>query len=496
MTATGLETRASGILLHPTALPGPHGIGDLGAAAHRFVDFLAAAGQRLWQVLPLGPTGFGDSPYQSPSSHAGNPMLVDLHSLAEEGWLAASDLAPLARLPRGKVDYGRLAPAKERLLAAAARRFFLSGGPAVADYEAFCAEEQGWLGPYAEFMALKDANRGRPWTDWQVTQPDGERVRVHRFVQYAFDRQWAALKARCRDKGIRLVGDVPLYVAHDSVDVWRHRHLFDLAPSGAPRTVAGVPPDYFSETGQLWGNPIYRWDVMALDGYRWFVERMRATLRRVDVVRLDHFRGLEAYYEIPGGARDARQGRWVPGPGARVLSALQHALGGLPFIAEDLGVITPEVVALREKFHLPGMRILQFAFGNDDGADSFKPHNYVPDTVAYTGTHDNDTTVGWFRGHGGSTRSAAQVKKERGFALRYLGSTGKAIHWDFIRTLLASVARTAVVPLQDVLGLGTEARFNLPASSQGNWTWRFRAAQLKPAHARKLREMSRLYGRI
>jgi len=496
MTSNGpLERRASGILLHPTALPSAYGIGDLGAAARDFVDFLASAGQRIWQVLPLGPTGGGASPYQSPSSHAGNPMLIDLVELAEEGWLARSDLAPLRQLPRDHVDFERLEPMKSLLLEKAAVAFLRAGGDHREEFERFRRHSQSWLDAYAEFMALKDAHGGASWTDWRSEQANPERVLIHRAIQFQFFRQWQALKEYARERGIRFIGDVPLYVALDSVDVWRHRHLFDLETSGRPRTVAGVPPDYFSATGQLWGNPLYRWDVMSLDRYAWFVERMRWTLSTVDVVRIDHFRGLESFYEIPGHAPDARQGRWMPGPGDRLLLALREGLGSLPFIAEDLGIITPEVLALRDRFGLAGMRVLQFAFGNADGDDPFKPHNFVPNAVAYTGTHDNDTTAGWFHSGSGVDMSAEQARAERDRALRYLDSDGHEIHWDFIRAVESSVARTAVVPLQDVLGLGSDARFNRPASPTGNWSWRYQEGQLEPAHARRLAEMSALYGR-
>ena len=495
MTSNGLDRRASGILLHPTALPSPFGIGDVGAASRRFVDFLVAAGQSVWQVLPLGPTGMGASPYQSPSSHAGNPMLVDLEALAEEGWIGRGDLAPLRELPADRVDYERLGSLKTRVLENAAAAFLRAGGDRREEFERFRRQAQHWLVPYAEFMARKDAHEGAEWTGWSERRPDPERVRLHEAIQFHFFRQWRELKDYARERGIRFIGDVPLYVAHDSVDVWRNRHLFDLEADGRPRTVAGVPPDYFSATGQLWGNPLYRWEVMALDGYSWFVERMRWTLGMVDVVRIDHFRGLEAFYEIPGGAEDARHGRWAPGPSDRLLAALRDSLGGLPFIAEDLGVITPEVTALRDRFSLAGMRVLQFAFGNADGDDPFKPHNYGPNAVAYTGTHDNDTTVGWFEGGGAVDADAQATKAERARALRYLNSNGRQIHWDFIRAVEASVARTAVVPLQDVLGLGSEARFNLPARPTGNWTWRFAERDLRREHAERLLEMAALYGR-
>jgi 4-alpha-glucanotransferase len=490
-----LDRRGSGLLVHPTALPSAYGIGDVGAAARAFVDFLAAAGQRLWQVLPLGPTAEGASPYQSPSSHAGNPLLIDLAELAGEGWLARGELASLRDLPRDRVDFDRLGPLKSRLLEKAASSFLRAGADRRDEFERFRVRTRGWLEDYGAFMALKEAHGGASWTEWRGHTADRERVRVHQAVQFFFFRQWDALKQYARERGVRFIGDVPLYVAHDSVDVWRHRHLFDLESSGRPRTVAGVPPDYFSATGQLWGNPLYRWDVMSLDGYAWFVERMRSTLGLVDVVRLDHFRGLEAYYEVPGQARDARHGRWVPGPGDRVFAALREALGSLPFIAEDLGIITAEVHALRDRFALPGMRVLQFAFVNADADDPFKPHNYVPNAVAYTGTHDNDTTVGWFHGPGGVDAHPEQHRAERARALRYLRSDGAEVHWDFIRAVESSVARTAVIPLQDVLGLGSEARFNRPASAHGNWTWRCQEGQLTAAHAERLAELAALYGR-
>jgi 4-alpha-glucanotransferase len=491
MTPHPLARRARGILLHPGSLPGTQGGGTLGRAAREFADFLAAAGQRLWQVLPLVPTGLGDSPYQSPSSLAGNPALVDLEDLAAGGLLGRSDLSPLERLPRGHVDYAALLPLKAVLLARAARAFLSAPGAERQALERFRAEEADWLEPHARFMALKDAHGGAPWTDWTRSEPDAEAVAAHAFVQFAFFRQWGALRAHCAERAIQLVGDMPLFVAHDSADVWRQPHLFDLDAAGAPRAVAGVPPDYFSATGQLWGNPLYRWEAMREEDFAWWRRRVRAALRLVDVVRIDHFRGLESYYEIPAGAPDATGGRWVQAPGAALLESLRSDLGALPFIAEDLGLITPEVDALRDRFSLPGMRVLQFAFMSEDGADPHKPHNYVPNAVAYTGTHDNDTLRGWLA----AERPTRELRAERMRALRYVGARGRDAHWAFVRAVQASVARTAIVPVQDVLGLGSEARLNTPARAEGNWSWRLGEGALTRRLADRLRELCRLYGR-
>ena len=507
-----MRDRRSGILLHPTSLPGPHGAGDLGAAAHRFARWLASARQRLWQVLPLGPTGYGDSPYQALSDRAGNTLLVSLEVLRDEGWLSDADLAGA---PGGDPRSAELGPAlawKRERLARAARRFEerAAAGPS-AELEAFRAREAGWLPDLALFAVLKEVHGGRAWTEWPAPlarrEPaaldaararHADAVRAEEFAQWCFHRQWQALRARCGAAGIELLGDVPIYVAHDSVEVWTRRELFRLDPSGAPTSVAGVPPDYFSASGQLWGNPLYDWDALAREGHRFWVERLRGALALVDRVRLDHFRGLEAYWEVPAGARTAQAGRWVPGPGERLFQALERELGPLPLVAENLGVITPEVEALRRRFRLPGMAILQFAFGNDPQARSFQPHNYEPDTVAYTGTHDNDTVLGWWRGDAGeSVRSEEDVRREKAFAREYLrvGPSEAEMNWVMIRTLLASVADTAVVPLQDVLGLGSEARMNTPATKSGNWRWRFGEGDLGEAHAERLGRMCEVYGR-
>jgi 4-alpha-glucanotransferase len=502
--------RRSGILLHPTSLPGPHGTGGLGAAAHRFASWLSSAGQRLWQVLPLGPTGFGDSPYQALSSRAGNPLLVSLEVLRNEGWLEGSRLAGG---PEGDPDAAELHLAsawkRKRLARAAATFARRTDAETSADLEGFRAREAGWLEDWALFAVLKEEHGGRAWTEWPAPlarrEPaalDAARARhaeavfAEVFTQWCFFRQWEALHDRCRALGIAIMGDLPIYVAHDSVEVWTRPDLFRLDARRSPEVVAGVPPDYFSATGQLWGNPIYDWEAIERDGWRFWIDRVRGTLALVDRVRLDHFRGFEAYWEVPAGARTADAGRWVPGPGERVLRALERALGPLPFVAENLGVITPEVEELRRRFLFPGMAILQFAFGKDPQAPTFQPHAYERNTVAYTGTHDNDTVMGWWRGGPkGSVRTEDDVEREKAFAMEYLGTDGRDMSWTMIRAVLASVADVAIVPMQDVLGLGSEARMNRPATLGGNWRWRVREDQLSPELAARLARLAEIYGR-
>jgi 4-alpha-glucanotransferase len=503
--------RVAGILLHPTSLPGRFGIGDLGPEAHRFVEFLAAAGQRLWQVLPLGPTGYGDSPYQAFSAFAGNPLLLSPEALLQDGLLRKQDLAGAPSFPAGEVDYAAVIPFKRALLEKAHGRYRARHAAALeSEFEAFGARNAAWLDDFALFMALKEAQQGAVWNRWDpdlvVRRPQAleawretlrEPIEVHRFGQFLVFRQWAALRAACHARGIRIMGDIPIFVAHDSADVWARPELFRLDAQGAPAFVAGVPPDYFSATGQLWGNPLYRWDVLAAEGYRWWIDRFRAVLGLVDVVRLDHFRGFEAYWEVPGEETTAINGRWVKGPGPDFFEALRSALGELPIVAENLGVITPEVEAMRARFGFPGMAILQFAFGTDPQGPGFRPHNYTRRLVVYTGTHDNDTALGWWRsGVGDSTRSAADVAAERDFASAYLDLQGREVHWAMIRAILASVADAAVAPLQDVLGLGSEARMNVPARPSGNWRWRFTWEQLDGAARDRLRELTRVYGRL
>jgi 4-alpha-glucanotransferase len=502
--------RSSGILLHPTSLPGRYGIGDLGQEAYGFIDWLAEAGQKIWQVLPLGPTGYGDSPYQCFSAFAGNPLLIDLERLVENGVLPKSRLDQAPAFPAGETDYGRVLEFKLPLLAQAARDFLAHATPdARSGFDSFCLRHAHWLDDYALFMAVKSTYGGAVWSHWDRATAErrpaaieewsrrlaGE-IAAHKYAQYVFFEQWGALRERCHQCGIAIMGDIPIYVAHDSSDVWANPELFALSASGDPERVSGVPPDYFSATGQLWGNPCYRWDVIGSRGYEWWIRRFQSTFEMVDLVRLDHFRGFEAFWEVPAGQPTAMNGRWVKGPGAEFFEAVQSKLGELPVVAEDLGVITPEVEALRLRFGFPGMSILQFAFGKDPQGPSFRPHNYPRSRFAYSGTHDNDTTLGWWNSTGGdSVRTAEDIRQEREFAEKYLAIDGGEINWVFIRSLLASVADAAIFPLQDVLGLGSEARMNLPGRPSGNWRWRCESGALTPALARRLRELATLYDR-
>lgn len=504
--------RCSGILLHITSLPSRCGIGDLGPGAYEFADFLAAAGQKLWQVLPLNPTGYADSPYQCFSAFAGNPLLLSFNRLREQGLLTAADVERIPSFPEDSVDYGPVITFKYALLRRAAQAFIADGARRDhAAFDRFCETASPWLDDFALFMAYKDTRRENTWATWDepVRQRDPQalsnlrarlepHIKAHKFYQFEFFRQWERLRAYCRERGIRFMGDVPIYVAHDSADVWTHRELFHIDERGLPSIVAGVPPDYFSATGQLWGNPIYRWEVLAANGYAWWIERFRASLNLFDMVRLDHFRGFEAYWEIPAGEKTAMNGRWVKGPGEPFLAKLQDAFGELPIVAENLGVITPEVESLRHQFRLPGMSLLQFAFGKDPQGPSFRPHNYSRDLAAYTGGHDNDTTVGWWSSSGGadSTRTPEDVRKEKAFARAYLDLHDDGdMHWTMIRAVMASVANIAIVPLQDVLGLGTEARMNLPGTTSGNWKWRYPSGALTAAHAERLRSLCASYDR-
>jgi 4-alpha-glucanotransferase len=502
--------RASGVLLHPTSLPGRAGIGDFGDAAYRFADFLQASGQCYWQMLPLGQTGYGDSPYQCFSAFAGNIYLISLDKLTEDGLLAPQDLQHAPPFSAARVEFGRVIEYKLAMLRRAFENFCAKLPTAlVANFELFRQQTAAWLDDYALYRALKDAHGGAAWNTWEqdlraraphaigrARETLREQIEAEKFYQYLFFKQWAALKNYCHERGVSIIGDIPIFVAYDSADVWTHPHLFKLNFDGTPRVVAGVPPDYFSRTGQLWGNPIYDWERMRANGFAWWIARMRATLQLVDIVRLDHFRGFAACWEVPGGDKTAERGQWVTVPGRELFNALQAALGRLPIIAEDLGVITPDVERLRDDFDFPGMRILQFAFGGGTENRDL-PHNYIQNCVVYTGTHDNDTTVGWFssKAGAGSTRDAAQIERERAFCLKYLNSDGREINWDFIRAVLASVADIALVPLQDVLGLGSEARMNLPASESGNWSWRFRAEDLNEKMSARLKELTALYGR-
>jgi len=499
--------RASGVLLHPTSLPGRHGIGDLGSEAHAFIDFLASTGQRWWQILPLGPTGYGNSPYQSHSSFAGNPLLIDLDNLATLGWLAPEACLNDPDLSVDQVDFDAVAVLKERALRLAFEGFKAKGEN--PQFEQFTAGNRVWLDDYVLYHALKDVHGGLPWFEWEpelvARDPSAcarwrerlaEGIRYHEFVQFAFEIQWQALRAAGRQKGITLIGDLPIFVAHDSADVWAQPELFYLDKRGQPLVIAGVPPDYFSKTGQLWGNPLYRWEAHAADDYSWWVARLGFLLSRVDIVRIDHFRGFEAYWEIPAGSKTAAPGKWVAGPGSKFFEALRSRLGSLPLIAEDLGLITQGVEALRDEFGLPGMRVLQFGFGPDAGAEKDLPHRFVHHCVVYTGTHDNDTTRGWFTSTNvATTQSRDEIQAERAFARCYLHSTGEEIHWDMIRLAIGSVADTAIIPMQDILGLDSRARMNLPGKAEGNWRWRFQKGQIERQARERLAELTALYGR-
>ena len=484
--------RAAGVLLHPTSLPSPHGIGDLGPDAHRFADVLASSGVRLWQMLPLGPTGYGDSPYQCFSAFAGNPLLIHLPGTASTH-------------PPTQVDFAGAMAEKRAELARVFARFTPD-----AKFAAFVRRHTAWLDDYALFMAIKAAHGGIAWTGWTPALAAREpaalaafraahaaSITAVMFEQYHFFAQFDSLRTACKQRGIQLMGDVPIYVAHDSADVWVHRKLFQLNADGTLRVQAGVPPDYFSETGQLWGNPLYDWEAARSTGYAWWIARMRAAFEMFDLVRLDHFRGFAAYWEVAGDAATAVDGRWVAGPGAALFRALDTALGRMPIVAENLGVITPDVEALRESFGFPGMSILQFAFGGDGQAKEFQPHTFPRERVVYTGTHDNDTTLGWWQSEAGagSTRSAEDIASEHAFALRYLGTDGREMHWTLIRTALASVADTVLIPMQDLLGLGNDARMNLPGRQDGNWAFRFSWDQLTPAISARLRDLITLYDR-
>lgn len=490
--------RSSGILLHPTSLPGPFGIGDLGPAAYAWVDALAHARQKFWQILPLGPTGFGDSPYQCFSAFAGNPYLISPQYLREDGLLDERDYAS-ANFPADRVDYGRVIPFKLNLLNLAWGRFKEGRAPTLqAPFAAFAREQSAWLDDYALYLALKDAHQGAGWHDWppparlrepryleQARKQHADLISQHQFRQFLFFRQWQGLKDCAHRRGVRIIGDVPIFVSSDSSDVWANPQLFLLDRDRRPRVVAGVPPDYFSATGQLWGNPLYDWDALQRSGFVWWVARFKSTLRLVDVIRLDHFRGFESYWEVPAGQTTAVKGRWVKAPGQALLERLRHELGTLPVIAEDLGTITPEVEQLRRAFDLPGMVVLQFAFA-DTAQNRYLPHNHERQTVAYTGTHDNDTTWGWYQ---------AAPDREKDHVRRYLARDGNDIAWDLIRAAWSSVADVAITPLQDVLGLGPEARMNFPGRPQGNWCWRVQQHQLTPWVLDRLAGLTTLYGR-
>jgi len=496
--------RVSGILLHITSLPSKHGIGDLGPEAYSFVDLLTRTGQRLWQVLPLGPAGHGASPYSSHSTFAGNPLLISPEPLVEAGLLRREDLQSLRDLPASTVDYERLIPRKQQVLRKAFvhhRNASHTGSVDAAELQRFRSDNDDWLETYALYAALKEQHDGAAWTDWDAElvrrDPDALRrartaleadIDRHVFWQFLFHRQWSAVQAACHARDIRIFGDLPIYVAHDSADVWAHQELFRLDEAGQPETVAGVPPDYFSPEGQRWGNPIYRWDRMQNNDYRWWKRRMEHILNRVDLVRLDHFRGFDAYWEIPAEHDTAIHGEWREGPGVEFFESMAEHLGDLPVVAEDLGIITDSVRTLRDRMDFPGMAVLQFAF-EDDPSNDFLPHNYQRNLVAYTGTHDNNTLQGWW--------NEELQDPGRTYAKKYLNRDrcDGPVHDHCLRALLSSVADRVVTPLQDILGLGREARMNVPGEPSGNWRWRYTADQLDEASLERLRMLTETYGR-
>ncbi|MFY9550800.1 MAG: 4-alpha-glucanotransferase [Thermoanaerobaculia bacterium] len=493
--------RFAGILLHPTSLPGPFGIGDLGSGADRFLDWAAASGFTLWQVLPLGPTGGGHSPYTCSSAFAGNPMLVSPESLAEEGLLPDGALAGAPAPSPGGVDFESVVPWKEALLRRSWEQFqSRPGHPASGEFEAFLAspERAGWLEDWSLYAALKADFGGRPWTDWESDlarrDPDAlrlastglkEETRYQSYLQFLFFRQWERLRRRARERGLRILGDMPIYVAMDSADVWAHAELFALDAARRPLYVSGVPPDYFSQTGQLWGNPLYDWSRIAKDGFAWWIDRIQAGLNLCDLLRIDHFRAFASYWAVPAGDATALNGAWKPGPGRALFDAARAALGRLPILAEDLGVIDEPVRALLAELGIPGMKVLQFGFYGSNS--EYLPHRHTRRSFAYTGTHDNDTARGWY---------AALKPEERERVWDYLGCDGREIEWALIRAAYGSVAEGAIVPMQDVLGLGSEARMNTPSRPGGNWRWRAQDEDLRPDLALRLRRMAVLSGRL
>ncbi|MGQ9865996.1 MAG: 4-alpha-glucanotransferase [Pseudanabaenaceae cyanobacterium] len=499
-----MAKRCSGILLHPTSLPGGSGIGDLGRAAYEFVDFLAAAGQKLWQVLPLGPTGWGNSPYNSYSAIAGNPLLIDLYRFVDRGLLTEEE-AQLG-LPSELVDFERVVPQKNQRLRTAFQRFRTGENCELQRlFREFCEVEASWLDDYTLFAALLEQYQGMLWTEWPAAiarrQPEAiaavrtelaEEVLYHQFLQFEFFDQWQRLRRYANERGVQIVGDIPIYVAHNSVDVWAYPENFQVDPKTLTvMQMAGVPPDFFSATGQLWGNPVYNWDYLATTGFAWWVNRFRFLLRFVDWVRIDHFRGFAAYWQVPAGETTAINGEWVTAPGAEFFEVLQQELGDLPILAEDLGVITPDVEELRDRFDFPGMLVLLFAFGGDR-QNPYLPHNHRRRAVVYTGTHDNDTAVGWW---------LRASRAEREFLIEYLGLTDQRphaenIHWRLIQQAMASVAEMAIFPLQDVLGLDNSARMNRPGFATNNWTWRYRSHEELQAVSDRLRWLTELYGRV
>jgi 4-alpha-glucanotransferase len=494
------QNRASGILLHPTSLPGPDGIGDLGPEAFRWVDFLAQTGCQFWQILPLGPTGYGDSPYQCFSAFAGNPYLISSTSLLDQDLLNREDLDDRPNFPLERVEYGPVIKWKMTVLHRAYENFQKNGDSSLKrEFKSFKETQAEWLTPFTTFMAIKSQQGGVAWDQWpeDLRKREAKALKAFRrefadeidfqaFLQFIFHRQWHTLRNYAHEKNIRIIGDIPIFVAYDSADVWANKELFFLDEEGLPEVVAGVPPDYFSRTGQLWGNPLYNWEVHKKSEYDWWLKRITAVLNQVDIVRLDHFRGFEAYWEIPYGNETAEEGQWVKGPGHDFFRTVKEKLGELPIIAEDLGVITEEVIKMREDFNLPGMKILQFAFASDPD-DDFLPHNYPVNCVAYTGTHDNNTTRGWYD---------TAPERERDLCRRYMARSGQDIAWSMIRILWQSVAAWVLAPMQDILKLGEWARMNYPGNPAGNWDWRMHPDAINEGLISRLHETNYLYGRL
>ena len=493
--------RSAGILLHPTSLPGRFGIGDLGAEAYNFTNFLESSGQKLWQVFPIGPTGFGDSPYQCFSAFAGNPLLISPEKLKDEGLLLESDIEHVPNFNPSFIDFGGIIYYKHELFNTAFNNYKKRRHPSKNLLEEFCDKNKDWLEDYSYFMAAKDFHEGSLWTEWDkelVLRKENDLkkwkeklsngINYHKFIQFHFFKQWLELKEYVNSKGIKIIGDIPIFVAYDSADVWADKNLFSVDEEGNLLTVAGVPPDYFSATGQLWGNPLFKWKEMEKDNFFWWRKRLSNQLRLVDIVRVDHFRGFDKYWEIPGGSLTAEKGKWVKAPGEKFFNILKEHLGELPIIAEDLGVITKAVRNLRDKFDFPGMKILQFAFGT--GMErKFLPHNYIPNCVVYTGSHDNDTTKGFFNKEKNKDNDIFE------HAQKYLNYYGDDLTFELIRLAYSSVADLAVIPMQDVLNLGGGARMNFPGKLGGNWTWRFSWDQVPYDIAEKYRQLAELYER-
>lgn len=497
--------RASGVLLHPTSLPNEFGIGDFGKSAYDFVDFLDASKQSYWQILPLGPTGFGDSPYQSFSAFAGNTNLISPEVLVEDKLLSAYDLLEKPDFPTDKVDFGEIIKWKDQLLKKAYANFRLTANSSIrSSFQSFIQEVSDWLDDYALFRTIKESQSQKSWLEWEMSlrkrDEDAlreirlesfETIQEQKFYQFLFFKQWMRLKNYANGKGIKIIGDIPIFVSLDSADVWCNPREFKLNEDLSPKVVAGVPPDFFSKTGQLWGNPIYDWEKMRVDNFSWWVSRIKFALKTVDILRIDHFRGFEASWEVPGKDKTAENGIWVKVPGRELFHTLKQRLGDLRLVAEDLGDVSPEVEVLRDENQFPGMRVLQFGFGGD-AENTYLPHNYVKNCVAYTGTHDNDTAVGWFRS---KKKAKSKNNTEAKHCLEYLNSNGNEFHWDFIRGVWSSIANTAIAPMQDILGLDNAARMNFPSTKSGNWVWRCDADAFSNEISDRLKRMTEIYGR-